>query len=98
MKSKEEISALKKETEPLNKKLAELSEEELTQAAGGMSQEEFQNLQVGNRVQAIMGRHVNKCGTVIDIIDVRPGLHVCAEVLFDDGTNDGLSFNAIIRI
>ena len=35
MKSKEELSALKKEIETLNQKLAELTEEELTQVNGG---------------------------------------------------------------
>ena len=35
MKTKEELSALKKEVETLNKKLAELSEEELAQVSGG---------------------------------------------------------------
>ena len=36
MKTKEELNALKEEVENLNKKLAELSEEELTQVAGGV--------------------------------------------------------------
>lgn len=36
MKKKEELSALKEEVETLNKKLAELSEEELTQVTGGV--------------------------------------------------------------
>ena len=35
MKTKEELNALKKEVESLNKKLAELSEEELSQVSGG---------------------------------------------------------------
>ena len=35
MKSKEELSALKEEVEALNKKLAELTEEELEQVSGG---------------------------------------------------------------
>ena len=35
MKSKEELNALKEEVETLNKKLAELTEEELTQVTGG---------------------------------------------------------------
>ena len=35
MKTKEELNALKEEVENLNKKLAELSEEELKQVAGG---------------------------------------------------------------
>ena len=35
MKTKEELNALKEEVETLNKKLAELSEEELKQVAGG---------------------------------------------------------------
>ena len=37
MKSKEELNALKEEVEALNKKLAELTEEELTQVTGGDS-------------------------------------------------------------
>ena len=35
MKTKEELNALKEEIETLNKKLAELTEEELKQVAGG---------------------------------------------------------------
>ena len=35
MKTKEELNALKKEVEALNKKLAELSVEELAQVSGG---------------------------------------------------------------
>ena len=35
MKSKEELNALKEEMETLNKKLAELTEDELTQITGG---------------------------------------------------------------
>ena len=37
MKTKEELGALRIEVEALNKKLAELSEEELAQVAGGQS-------------------------------------------------------------
>ena len=36
MKTKEELNALKEEVESLNKKLAELSEEELEQVTGGV--------------------------------------------------------------
>ena len=35
MKTKEELNALKEEVESLNKKLAELTEEELAQVVGG---------------------------------------------------------------
>ena len=38
MKSKEELNALKEEVETLNKKLAELSEDELKQVSGGVSE------------------------------------------------------------
>ena len=37
MKTKEELNALKEEVETLNKKLAELTDEELAQVAGGNS-------------------------------------------------------------
>ena len=36
MKTKEELNALKEEVEALNKKLAELTEEELAQVFGGL--------------------------------------------------------------
>ena len=48
MKTKEELNALKEEVETLNKKLAELSEEELAQVCGGFGPE-----QVPNTVEAI---------------------------------------------
>ena len=38
MKTNEEINALKEEVETLNKKLAELSDEELTQISGGQNE------------------------------------------------------------
>ena len=41
MKTKEELSALKEEVETLNKKLAELSEEELKAVTGGNSWNEY---------------------------------------------------------
>ena len=37
MKTKEELNALKEEVETLNKKLAELTEEELAQVSGGFA-------------------------------------------------------------
>ena len=37
MKTPEELNALKEELETLNKKLAELTEEELSQVAGGVA-------------------------------------------------------------
>ena len=37
MKTKEELNALKEEVETLNKKLAELTEEELNQVTGGVN-------------------------------------------------------------
>lgn len=39
MKTKEELNALKNEVENLNKKLAELTDEELTQVCGGTDTE-----------------------------------------------------------
>ena len=44
MKSKEELNALKEEVETLNKKLAELTEEELEQVTGGNIEQEIKNL------------------------------------------------------
>ena len=41
MKTKEELNALKKEVETLNKKLAELTEDEMQQVAGGMLLRDF---------------------------------------------------------
>ena len=37
MKTKEELNALKKEVENVNRKLAELTEEELAQVSGGVA-------------------------------------------------------------
>ena len=41
MKSKEELNTLKEEIENLNQKLAELTEEELTQVVGGFGPEQM---------------------------------------------------------
>ncbi len=40
MKTKEELNALKEEVEALNKKLCELTEEELSQVTGGVGNED----------------------------------------------------------
>ena len=42
MKTKEELNELKEEVETLNKKLAELNEEELAQVAGGSVDDVYQ--------------------------------------------------------
>ena len=42
MKTKEELNALKNEVKALNKKLAELNEEELAQVAGGSVDDVYQ--------------------------------------------------------
>ena len=47
MKTKEELNALKEEVETLNKKLAELTEEELTQVTGGSDPVILGKLDVG---------------------------------------------------
>ena len=44
MKTKEELNALKEEVEALNKKLAELSEEELVQVTGGSTDESIDDI------------------------------------------------------
>ena len=54
MKTKEELNALKEEVENLNKKLAELSEEELAEVVGGTS---F----VGGLVGITEGGTINNC-------------------------------------
>ncbi|MDO4983509.1 MAG: bacteriocin [Eubacteriales bacterium] len=41
MKNKEELTALKEEVETLNKKLEELTEEELAQVSGGVQSPDF---------------------------------------------------------
>ena len=42
MKTKEELNALKEEVETLNKKLHELTEEELEQVTGGLDPDDFE--------------------------------------------------------
>ena len=44
MKTKEELNALKNEVETLNKKLHELTEEELKQVSGGYSRKMKKNI------------------------------------------------------
>ena len=44
MKSKEELNALKEEVETLNKKLQELSEDELQQVSGGRYEEAYSEM------------------------------------------------------
>ena len=46
MKTKEELNTLKEEVETLNKKLAELSDKELAEVNGGLSQEGIERLAV----------------------------------------------------
>ena len=46
MKTKEELNAIKEEVETLNKKLAELSEEELEQVSGGIPRLKIKDITV----------------------------------------------------
>ena len=46
MKTKEELNAIKEEVETLNKKLAELSEEELEQVSGGIPRLKIKDIAV----------------------------------------------------
>ena len=64
MKTKEELNALKEETETLNKKLAELTEEELEQVTGGVTIIK-QNLVV-RRAQQQLYKNYDKTGTAIN--------------------------------
>ena len=52
MKTKEELSALKEEVEALNKKLHELTEEELAQVKGGSAIEICYFIKIGDDCQA----------------------------------------------
>ena len=53
MKTKEELNALKEEVETLNKKLAELSEEELVQVTGGiLPKDHYENIILNSAGQA----------------------------------------------
>ena len=56
MKTKEELNALKEEVETLNKKLHELTEEELAQVSGGDSGEEVKVCRYCGRQYT--GRHI----------------------------------------
>ena len=53
MKTKEELNALKEQVETLNKKLAELTEEELKQVTGGqmIGEKEFEYKIYENKVE-----------------------------------------------
>ena len=57
MKTKEELNALKEEVETLNKKLAELTEDELQQVCGGNY---FNELTIGDLTPTLVGRPYNK--------------------------------------
>ena len=46
MKTKEELNALKEEVETLNRKLAELSEEELEQVTGGFEPGSYSQVKI----------------------------------------------------
>ena len=49
MKTKEELNAIKNEVSELNKKLAELTDDELKQVAGGVDQKDaYENIIIGN--------------------------------------------------
>ena len=62
MKTKEELNALKDEIETLNKKLAELSEEELLQVCGGVltaGKDEYENVILGSVLDSGDDRYRN---------------------------------------
>ena len=60
MKTKEELNALKEEVETLNKKLAELTEEELAQVSGG---NEKYIIQPGREIRVLVGPEENGCAS-----------------------------------
>ena len=98
MKNKEELNSLK-EVEILGKKYAEKNDEELEQVFGGMSHEDFQTLNVGDRVRFIAGPHINKCGTVSRIRSlILRNVKIDAIIRIDDGTEANAIFSEIERI
>lgn len=96
MRSEEELNTLKEEVET---EIHELSEEELAQAAGGMSEDEFQELEVGARVLVIKGWYKNHYGTVDSFVDdkLRPHFYIAAFITLDDGTTEAFGGDEIVR-
>ncbi len=83
MKTKEELNALKKEVETLNKKLAELTEEELAEVTGG----------------AIIVKHnmaANDTNTDVDRAATQKEIHASVQQIDDDAllNFNGKHFNA----
>ena len=65
MKTKEELNALKEEVETLNKKLHELTDEELEQVAGGKKSIKYGTCPICNKYVEILhstGRYYGSCG------------------------------------
>lgn len=79
--------------------LIALKDKDLEQVVGGMPEEEFQHLEIGARVLVIHGDYRSKYGTVYGFVDdvVHYGVHLCAKVMFDDGTDAYLSACEINR-
>ncbi len=79
MKTKEELNALKAEVETLNKKLAELTEEELKQVAGGF--DPFEKLEAFSQGNDPFSQDLGKSADMPFIIDSVTDLEKLANIV-----------------
>ncbi len=79
--------------------LIALQDEVLEQVTGGMSEDEFQHLEVGARVRVIAGIWENHTGTVTGFVDdsMKPGVRLVALTQLDSGEKDAFGSDEIVR-
>ena len=92
MKTKQELDALKIEVETINRKLAELSEEELQQITGGYGTKTLYSFDVGDCFETPDG-HI-RYRVNMNYLDVTAYTDISVRRKFDDGVEDEWAIQA----
>lgn len=83
MKTKEELNTLKEEVETLNRKLCELTDEELAQVVGGGTLQDVSSNTVKEHGSQMTGRLVNRYTLFADVPKVEKEFQIYENLIHD---------------